>query len=686
MKAAAFLSPYPIFRLTIPLAAGIFLSDSWLRSDGWLLPHLVLMGSLGVLLAWLVNNGSYKGRWLFGAVLCLFLMLLGSFLVQMQWRNVAAGWDKGRKGYRGLVLESPKEREKTVSCKTRVDGKEVLLYLHKDSLSRSLRCGDEILFYAEIRMPRNSGNPYEFDYASYLLRKQVSGTAYVYAGYWRMAGKTKEMAIRRMALACKEGIVDLYKEWGFSGQELAVLSALTVGDKDDLSAELRETYSVAGISHVLALSGLHIGILWGLLAFLLRPLARNVGLRILKWVIVTLMLWGYAFVAGLPVSVIRAVIMCMLVELGQINGNKTMTLNTLSIAAFLMLLYDPFYLFDVGFQLSFLSVWAIILFYPRLYGLWAVRRKGLKYLWGIVSVSVAAQLGTAPLVMYYFAGFPVYFLLANVLIAPLMVVIMYVALLTFLVSSAPFLHWYVVVVLEYSIRSLNGIAGWVSRLPSSSVGGVCWSAMETALLYGILGGVWGYWHTGHRKWLIGLLAGTALLPVVSFWEDFSKEASPAVVFYSIRDHPAVHFIEADKTSYLQVGGKGNAFVPLERISRTSRKREKLPAPRLLSDGYESQTVWTRHGITQWHGIRVCMLADDYWHDKAAEFVLDIDYMYLCKGYQGKIAPLRNLFRMKSIVLDASLGAYRLGALKEECRILGIDYIDMSEKGSFHIFL
>lgn len=124
----------------------------------------------------------------------------------------------------------------------------------------------------------------------------------------------------------------------------------------------------------------------------------------------------------------------------------------------------------------------------------------------------------------------------------------------------------------------------------------------------------------------------------------------------------------------------------ENIAETYWKRKKMPIPHLLLSDYEGRNVWSHKGIVHWRGMNICMVTDGYWRNKSATNLLDIDYMYLCKGYKGEIAPLQKLFHIKRIVLDASLGDYKSKAYKEECKTLGLDYIDISEKGSFRILL
>ena len=194
--------------------------------------------------------------------------------------------------------------------------------------------------------------------------------------------------------------------------------------------DIVETYSVSGASHVLALSGLHIGFLYALLLFVLRPLWRRWRrLKPLLLLLLVLFLVSFAFFTGLSSSVVRSVVMFSLLAFAGLQPEKPLTLNTLAATAFLMLLCKPIWLFDVGFQLSFMAVLGIFLFYPLIDSLFVVRNKIVAYLWNIISLSLAAQLATLPLILYYFGTFPVYFLLSNLVVAPIAVFILSATLL-----------------------------------------------------------------------------------------------------------------------------------------------------------------------------------------------------------------------------------------------------------------
>lgn len=650
---------YPIFRLTIPLVAGIFLSDTFFQGT------MVAAGcsiGIGVCLLGMcltVKGQGYSTRWLFGSMAFLFLFCVGALSVQYKKGKVAYKWPSERAIYKGVIKETPQTKEKTYLCKLDIEARiapdsisagwmvkeavpvnrTVLVYIAKDSLSEKLQCGDPLYFYARVSQPQQMGIPGEFDYAAYLFRQQISGTAVVFPGYWRHAGMREPLNLKQRASVWREKILQYYRKWGFSGDEFAVLSALTVGYKEELSEELKGTYQTAGVSHVLALSGMHVAILWGLLSGVMRPLDRKRLGRWMKCFFLVVILWAFAFLVGLSASVVRAVVMCMLMTMARAAGERALSFNTLAIAAFLMLLYNPFYLFDVGFQLSFLAVVSILAIYPVVFRAGGNRCSVLRYVWGVVAVSLAAQVGTAPLVIYYFAHFPIHFLLANLIVAPLAFLIIYGAVAVFIFSPFAVVHEWGVKGLDGLLWLLNNSIKWVEHLPFSQYGEVHFSLLQVCLLYFLLL-LWVDYRWGKsRRLAVAMLGVLNLFFGVWFYQKQFYRAEPQVVLArsQVMNYPPVE-------------------------------------------------MWQQDSIYHYKGVTICLLADNRWRNKEADRLLNVDYMYLCRGYQGKIAPLQEIFQIKKVILDASLSDYKLNLLKEECKRLGLDYIDLSQKGSFHILL
>lgn len=226
---------------------------------------------------------------------------------------------------------------------------------------------------------------------------------------------------------------------GFNGQAYAVLAAMALGDKSSLSDELKEEYSVSGASHVLALSGLHLGIIYAILSLLFSRRRW----QIVSQVLILLAIWSYVFIVGMSASVVRSAVMLTVYSFVSLLNRNRLSLNTLSVAAVVILAGSPLYLYDVGFQMSFAAVLFIIIFYRPLLEVMPGRIRNIpiiKQIWQMTAVSVAAQIGVAPLIAFYFGRFSCYFLLTNMIVVPAATVILYGAVLTAAVSFQPWLQ------------------------------------------------------------------------------------------------------------------------------------------------------------------------------------------------------------------------------------------------------
>lgn len=245
-------------------------------------------------------------------------------------------------------------------------------------------------------------------------------------------------------------------------------SAMVLGKKTAISKRTKQHFSAAGASHLLAVSGLHVGIIYGSLCLLLFPFSPHSRTRKIASIVIIVLLWGYAYLCGLPASIIRAVTMFSISAIGMALGQKIQSLNTVFCTAFIMLLYNPYYLFEIGFQLSFGAVIGIILLYPKLYQSLSCKHTLTGWLWGMLCVSTAAQIGTLPFILYYFGSFPLYFLLTNALLIPLSTLLIYCTLALFLLSPLEISH-----LMDYPIhwicQLLHGFSTSISQLPFAKI-------------------------------------------------------------------------------------------------------------------------------------------------------------------------------------------------------------------------
>ncbi len=293
----------------------------------------------------------------------------------------------------------------------------ILVSLQKDSLQMPFIVDDLIVVKTAFNIVEKPKNPFDFDYQAYLAKQQVTHQITLRKGMF-LQYKNKYLSLKGMAFTFRSKINKALNRYKFDKEVLGIINAMLLGQRQGLSTHIRQQYANAGVIHILAVSGLHVGIIMWLLSVLLLPLTFFKNGKTIRLVVIIVLLWLFAFVAGLSASVVRAVTMFTAVAIGLFSGRKTNVYQTLVMSFFILLLIRPMYLFSVGFQLSYLAVFSIVSLQPMLSKIWKPKVKVLQYFWNITTVSVAAQIGVLPLSIYYFHQFPVLFFISNLVIIP----------------------------------------------------------------------------------------------------------------------------------------------------------------------------------------------------------------------------------------------------------------------------
>ena len=256
------------------------------------------------------------------------------------------------------------------------------------------------------------------------------------------------------------------EKFNFSPNELSIINAIILGQRNNISNDLFESYKNAGAIHILAVSGLHIGIILLLLNFLLSPLERIKNGKTIKLILIIILLWIYAFIAGMSASVIRAVTMFTAIAIGWISDRPSNIKNSLIVSFFFLLLIHPLFLFDVGFQLSYTAVFSIVLIQPLIIKLWHPKWKPVHYFWQLLTVSFAAQLGILPLSLYYFHQFPGLFFISSLVIIPFLGIIIGFGILIIILALFQILPQILVDIYSFIITSMNNIIDLVAQQES----------------------------------------------------------------------------------------------------------------------------------------------------------------------------------------------------------------------------
>lgn len=686
MNASSFLKKNPLFKLAVPLVADIVIG--WHCGVDTL--HICLLAAVSSVAMFLGMSASVP-KWLFGVGVSLLMLSVGLFAEECQEQGMAVQWSGEKRTYRAVLHEEPVVKGATVkvlaelsSCDTLGragvrDNGMVYLYFPRSVEAEQLGIGSEVSFEATILPFVNAGNPAEFDVEKFYYVKGITGYAYVGHDEWNFLGKVEPTLFMR-ALELRGAIAGMYSKLGFSDDGLALLSALTLGEKSDFPRELRESYSAAGASHILALSGMHLGVFYMLLLAVLPLWGRKRVAVILREAAVVALLWGFAFVTGLSPSVVRAAILFTLMSLGRCLQQDASGLNSLSLAAIMMLILSPHLLFDIGFQLSFSAVLSILLVAPPMQRMLRFEEHGrlYRYLMNLMILSIAAQIGTLPFVWHYFGVFPLYFLLTNFIVVPLAFVLMTLAVLLWVLFWAPMAQYPIVLLLDVVIGLMNGAVGAVSSMPGASlslpsigVAGACFVALLLFMLsYSLI--TW-------KKWLLLLsICCAACLAAFVLMQPKETIEDECIVVYNNNRNPLLHVVTREHGNYL-VSTVPQLDAEYEYASLPFVKREKLPSPLWVDGNYCDSLLSLNDGLLQFGGLNVRLVDNGNWRENI--YVRPADVVVLCRGFLGPIEELVEAYPSGCLVLDGSLYKRSRERILRECAALGIVPVDIQDTGA-----
>lgn len=473
----------PLFPLTLCLTAGIALST---LLSNW--PTGVALLSVMMLFTGLLSRAP---KWQ-SAALGMCMLFLGMTLGKRHEQQLDIRWPTGVSTIDVVVTGEPivKDRWVVLEVLSAERHHQLRVHVERDAESERIQIGDGLTIQGRIQAIHDWRQGH-FDYRRYMQCHGFVGETFLHPHQWQwyatpLSGLSVIERWQLRMLCWRHTLLERYRQWGVADDAYGVIAAMTLGDKTHLDHQIKETYSRVGASHVLALSGLHLTIIYGIVSLLIGWGRR----RMLSQVVTILALWAYAILVGLSPSVTRSAYMLSIIALMSVGHRERMSLNTLTFTAVLMLAVNPYSLYDIGFQLSFMALLAIFTFHPLVNTLIPLdvqqRHRFLRYLWSMTTLSFAAQIGTAPLVAYYFGRFSVYFLLTNFFVIPLASVVLYLSLICLVTSWWPVLQAPFIKAVSLIVILLNSLLTRVALLPGCSIEGIRLSTIQLALVYVII--------------------------------------------------------------------------------------------------------------------------------------------------------------------------------------------------------
>lgn len=682
--------PYTFVRTVLFFIGGILLGlyvpD---LIDEWLAVLLIILLAAGYFL--IVFLGSRIRHFLNPGLVALPAVFLLGYL-HLIWQTESRDpshllyVDQPVSYYQAVITRFPEEKARSWKMEARVQaihtgtwesrGGKVVLYLSKDDFPGPFQYGDVLLIKGRPQELQPPANPDEFDYRQFLSFKNIyhqhflRGDDVIRLGY-DPPGKLVALAIRgrQWAEATLKQFVD-------GDREQAIAAALVLGVTDGLDNELLNAYAATGSMHVLAVSGLHVSIIYFIILWIFRPLNRLPGGRWFVAIISLLILWVYAFVTALSPSVLRAVAMFSFFAVAKPWARSTNSYNTLAVSAFFLLLFDPFMIRSVGFQLSYLAVLGIVYLYPRFLSLWEPAKWLSLEIWKIICVSLAAQTATFSLGLLYFHQFPNYFLLSNLLVVPVSFAILVLGLLVLGVSFAPVVAAGVGYCLEMIIRFVNHIVFAIESLPFSLIENVYISPLQCGLLMGLILAFIAL--AEFRKFKYMMVASVIVLMYATVqWWHFSRDVNiQKLTIYKIQGHTAMDFID-----------RGQAFFLTDSVLREDLQTIRFHVgPNRLRAGIRkvrttipSERSFKGCKLISWHGRTLLHISD---RDFKVPESMVIDWLVIGNNAVYNLDKITGNMTFKKLILDSSNTFYFASHFLEEAKLYKLDVHSVLHQGAF----
>lgn len=552
-----------------------------------------------------------------------------------------------------------------------VSGK-LMLYFKKDSLPPAVTYGSIIAISKAIPAIKNANNPGGFDYKRYALFNEITNQLFLKEGEYVVTKQRKISFFYNWLFHTKTYILETLRMHIKGAQEISVAEALLIGYRDDLDRDLVQAYSNTGVVHVIAISGLHLGLIYWLLLFLLKPLDKNKQFLWLKPIIAISLLWIFSLLTGASASVVRAAIMFTAIGIGGLLGKKGTIYNSMAASAFVMLCYNPFLLWDVGFQLSYAAVLSIVIFMKPIYHWVSFQNKLLDKAWQLNAVTLSAQILTLPLCMYHFHQAPNLFLITNFVAVPLSSFILFGEILLIAVSFAPTVAAFVGYLLSYFLQWMNHFITWVDAFSFAVTDGIQHSPLQTILLFAFIGaaGIWLVLKKRNAlKWSLSFLLLFFLVQSFYKYKSFTQNK---LVVYNLSQHSAIDFMVGNQYYFT-----GDADL----LQDGFLKNFHLKPSRIFFRTYHHPHTTNNQNAFCVNGKKLVVINQSY-RFLLTENKIKVDVLIISKNPKLYIENLLKTFDCKLIVFDSSNPQWKVNLWIKDCQRLHLNYFHTGENGAF----
>lgn len=690
--AIPFWKKNPFIRLLAPLVAGIVLQ--WYASFGisFLVTGFVFIVCAYLLFGLLNMEWKFYLQWLQGlllhAAILLFAMILVWFNNPKQRINWYGHHMTDSASYLVHIQEPVMEKERSLKTTgkivavikgnrlVKVTGR-IQLYFAKDSVPEYIQYGDGIIISKALQPIRNSGNPGAFNYERYAAFQHIFHQVFLQSKDWRkLPGNEKVMFWSFIYKARDYIIQSLRKYIPGSKQVKGISEALLIGYKEDLDKDLVQAYSNAGVVHIIAISGLHLGLIYVMLTWLMDKIPVIRESKAARVCLLLACLWLFSMLTGASASVLRSAVMFTCIVIGKNYFVQSTVYNSLATSAFLLLCYNPYFLWDVGFQLSYLALLGIVALQQPIYRLLYCRYKWVDKTWSLMSVTLAAQVSTFPVCLYYFHQFPNLFIITNLVAVPLSTIILFAEIILIALSGIDIMAVLAGKLTGQMILLMNWLITSLNRFPFAVWDNIYANIFTTWVLFLLVLGIC-YWliNTSKTAFYVSALC-VLVFTSVHVFERMKTRRQSGLIVYNIPKSRAIDFIYRDSyyfvgDSILQQDGlmKNFHLKPARLFYHLSKKSDSLP-------------VMYRNGNMILFCGKKIMLLDTGLNVESQKQKIKLDLLVISGNAALKIKSVFENFNPALIVFDASNSLWKIAQWKRDCIALALPCFSIPEQGAF----
>jgi len=678
----------PFLRLLIPVISGILLQFYFKIGISLPLASGTILFASYIIFSFLPELIRFRYRPIQGFLISLFLISFGSIITwQKDVRNHADWYGKYYEPESVIIAridEPPVEKAKSFKAIAVAEsvinkGKKIetsgrfLIYFNKDSLSEKLNYGDKIIFEKSLTDIKGTGNPAAFDYARYAAFHELFHQIYLKHNQWVLLKEKNINFWDEFIFSVREKVVSALNKYLGNNDESSIAKAILIGYKVDLDKDLVQAYSNAGVVHLIAISGLHMGIIYGVLIWIFSYLPIIKKSKPTRLILIIVFLWLFALLTGASPSVLRAAVMFSFIVLGNAFNKKSSVYNSLAASAFLLLCFNPFILWNVGFQLSYLAVLGIVVTQKSISNWIYFKNKYSEKVWQLAAVSIAAQLFTFPLCFYYFHQLPLLFLFANMIAIPLATFALCGCLILVFISPVPILAINFGKLVYGIIWLLNHCVLFFDSIPFALWQGVSLSPVETILLYVLVCFfVYAFKRKDKNAFKIALIS-SLFFTLNTLLDNYHTHLQKKIVVYNIPATTAIEFIDKNNFNFF-----GDSIVMNDKLLFGFNLKPAHISFHLNSNPINK--INFNAPFYQFYNSRIIMI-DRYLNFSAAKKV-DVDYVVLSKNARLRLADLSKNFNCKKYIFDSSNSLWKIDQWKKECEELHLQFHSVPEQGAF----